>query len=173
MGFPGGASGKKPACQCRRCKRCRFDPWVWKMPWRRAWKSTPVFLPGEPQGQRRLAAYSPWGRKELSVCTHARIHVAMYVFVLSHVRLLPGSCVRGVLQAKYWSGLPFPIPGDLPGPGIEPMTLLSHELAGRFFTVSVTGKALCGSIARSFLMVRHRDLFSHNITLSESPMLLC
>jgi len=27
LGFSGGASGKKPACQCRRCKRCRFDPW--------------------------------------------------------------------------------------------------------------------------------------------------
>ena len=87
MGFPGGPSGKEPACQCRRCKRCRFDPWVWKMPWRRAWKSTPVFLPGEPHGQRRLAAYSPWGRKELSVCTHASIHVSMYVYVLKS-----GSC---------------------------------------------------------------------------------
>ena len=33
---------------------------------------------------------------------------------------LPGSSVRGILQAKYWSGLPFPPPGDLPNPGIEP-----------------------------------------------------
>ena len=41
-GFPGGASGKEPACQC---KRGTFDPWVGKIPWRRAWKSTPVFLP--------------------------------------------------------------------------------------------------------------------------------
>ena len=46
-GFPDGASGKEPACQCRRHKRCRFDPWVRKIPWRRAWHSTPVFLPGE------------------------------------------------------------------------------------------------------------------------------
>ena len=29
LGFPGGTSGKEPACQCRRCKRCRFNPWVW------------------------------------------------------------------------------------------------------------------------------------------------
>ena len=35
-GFPGGASGKKSACQCRRPKRCRFDPWVREIPWRRA-----------------------------------------------------------------------------------------------------------------------------------------
>ena len=35
-GFPGGASGKEPACQCKRCKTCGFDPWVRKIPWRRA-----------------------------------------------------------------------------------------------------------------------------------------
>ena len=34
--FPGGASGKEPACQCKKCKRRRFDPWVRKIPWRRA-----------------------------------------------------------------------------------------------------------------------------------------
>ena len=45
--FPGGTSGKEPACQCRRGKRRGFDPWVRKIPWRRAWQPTPVFLPGE------------------------------------------------------------------------------------------------------------------------------
>ena len=41
-----GASGKEPACQCRRHKRCGFDPWVEKISWRRAWQPTPGFLPG-------------------------------------------------------------------------------------------------------------------------------
>ena len=50
MGFPGGASGKEPACQCRRNKRCIFDPWVRKIPWRKTQQPIPVFLPGE----------SPW-----------------------------------------------------------------------------------------------------------------
>ena len=45
--IPGGTSGKGPACQYRRCKRCRFNPWVGKIPWRRVWQPTPVFLPGE------------------------------------------------------------------------------------------------------------------------------
>ena len=36
MGFPDGTSGKEPACQCTRCKRQRFYPWVRKIPWRRA-----------------------------------------------------------------------------------------------------------------------------------------
>ena len=63
-GFPGGADGKEHACQCRRHKRHRFDPWVGKIPWRRAWQPTPVFLPGESHGQRSLVGCSPWGRKE-------------------------------------------------------------------------------------------------------------
>ena len=58
-------SGKEPACQCRKHKRRGFDPWVGKIPWRRAWQRTPVFLPGESHGQRSLAGCSPWGRKEL------------------------------------------------------------------------------------------------------------
>ena len=62
-----GASGKEPACQCRRCKKCRFDPWVRKIPWRRAWQLTPVLLPGESRGQRSLVGYGPQGHKELDM----------------------------------------------------------------------------------------------------------
>ena len=40
-------TNKKPACQCRRCKKHKFDPWVKKIPWRRTWQLTPVFLPGK------------------------------------------------------------------------------------------------------------------------------
>ena len=58
-GFPGGQSGKEPACQCSRPKRQGFYPWVGKIPWRKAWQPTPVFLPGESQGQRSLVGYSP------------------------------------------------------------------------------------------------------------------
>ena len=39
----------------------RFDPLFGKMPWKRAWQPTPIFLPGESHGQRSLAGYSPWG----------------------------------------------------------------------------------------------------------------
>ena len=62
--FPGGPSGKEPAGQCRRHKRYGFDPWIRKIPWRRKWQPTPVFLSGESHGQRSLAGYSPWGRTE-------------------------------------------------------------------------------------------------------------
>ena len=46
------------------CRRCGFSPWVRKIPWRREWLPTPVFLPGEFHGQRSLVGYSPWGYKE-------------------------------------------------------------------------------------------------------------
>ena len=46
------------------CRRHRFDPWVRKIPWRRAWQPTPIVLPGESHGQRSLVGYSPWGHKE-------------------------------------------------------------------------------------------------------------
>ena len=58
LGFPGGASGKEPSFLCMRHKRCRYDPWVRKILWRRAWQHSPVFLPGESHGQRSLVDYS-------------------------------------------------------------------------------------------------------------------
>ena len=64
MGFPGVTSGKEPTYQCNRHKRYRFNPWVRKIPWRRKWQPTPVFLPRESHGQRSLVGYSPWGHKE-------------------------------------------------------------------------------------------------------------
>ena len=59
--YPRWLSGKESSCQCW---RGRFDPWVGKIPWRRKWQPTPVFLPGESHGQRSLAGYSSRGHKE-------------------------------------------------------------------------------------------------------------
>ena len=42
-----------------------FDLWVRKIPWRRTWQPTPVFLPGKLHRQRSLAGYSPWCRKRI------------------------------------------------------------------------------------------------------------
>ena len=50
---------------CRRQKRSELDPWVRKIPWRRAWQPTPVFLPEKSHGQRSPMGYSPRGCKEL------------------------------------------------------------------------------------------------------------
>ena len=76
-GFSGDSAVKRILLQFRGCRRLGFDPWVGKIPWRRVRQPTPVFLPGEPHGQRGLGGYSPWGRTEsdmtgqLSMRAHA------------------------------------------------------------------------------------------------------
>ena len=51
-----GAGSKGSACNVGDINRSRFDLWVGKIPWRRAWQPTPVILPGKSHGQRRLGA---------------------------------------------------------------------------------------------------------------------
>ena len=66
LGLPWWLSCKESACNVQdACKRCRFNPWVRKMPWRGKWQLTPVFLPWKPHGQRSLVGYRPWGRKRV------------------------------------------------------------------------------------------------------------
>ena len=62
-GFPRGSDGK--ASDCNAGDEIEFNPWVGKIPWRREWLPTPVFLPAEFHGQRKLVGYSPLGHKEL------------------------------------------------------------------------------------------------------------
>ena len=61
-GFLWWLRGKESTCQCR---RCRFDPWVGKIPWIRKWQPTPVFLPGKCHRWSRLVNYSPWGHNRI------------------------------------------------------------------------------------------------------------
>ena len=75
---------KDSTCQC---KRCGFDPWVGKIPWRREWQPTPQVLPGESHEQRILEGYSPWGRKEPDATERAH----MLTYILGGItRLFPG-----------------------------------------------------------------------------------
>ena len=93
--------GKESARQFRRLGRHGFEPQVGKIPWRRKWQLTQVFLPGESHGQRSLADCSPWGCKKSnreSVGTHvgAQTHRAFEIRLLTHqcsvrtVSLAPG-----------------------------------------------------------------------------------
>ena len=79
--FPGDASDKEPACQFRRHKRCRFDSWVEKIPWRRTWQPTPVFLPGESHGQWNLLGY--WVVKSIGL---QRVGLSMHRHTHTHTR---------------------------------------------------------------------------------------
>ena len=72
-GFPGGPSGKEHACQCRKCKTCRFDPWVRKISWRKAWHLTLVFLPGQSHRLRSIGSQR--------VTTEAMYHTSTHILV--------------------------------------------------------------------------------------------
>ena len=64
-GHPRWLRDKGSTCQCR---RCGFNPWVGKIPWRRKWQPTPELLPGKSQGQGRLVGYSPFSQLNMHTC---------------------------------------------------------------------------------------------------------
>ena len=83
----------------------------------------------------------------------------------------------GFSSQEYWGGLPFPSPGDLPDPGIEPVSLMSPELAGRFFTTSTTWEALGPCIGHIQLrtqspQVGRGKVRSSGLSLPRSPLFL-
>ena len=89
--LPRWRSGKETNCQGR---RCRFNPRVGKMPWRRAWQPTPLFLPRESHRQRSLVGYSPWGHKETDT-TKATWHIHTHGGYL-------GKCCLGEKDPLYY-----------------------------------------------------------------------
>ena len=84
--LPGWLSVKEPPCQCRRHKRCRFNPRVGKILWSRKWQPTPVSLPGKFHKQRSLAGYGPWGCKEsdMTECMCAHTHTYTHLHTHTH-----------------------------------------------------------------------------------------
>ena len=69
--LPWWLSVKESASQCR---RHGIHPWLRKIPWRREWQLSPVFLRGKSHGQRRLAGYNPWGHKESDMTEQLSTH---------------------------------------------------------------------------------------------------
>ena len=82
LGFPCWLNGKESACQFR---RCRFNTWVRKIPWRRKWQPTLVFLPGKPHWQRCLVGYSPWGHKESETTSRLNNNNSNVGMLLGHL----------------------------------------------------------------------------------------
>ena len=109
VGFLGGTSGKEPACQCRKCKRLGFDPWVWKIPGRSTWEPTPVFVPGGSHGQRTLAVHRVAESDTTEVTYNARMSVLgssyMNLMVASGEDHLPRE--KGVVAVWDWPILDF------------------------------------------------------------------
>ena len=115
-------SGRESTCPWR---RHGFDPWVRKIPWRRKWQPTPVFLPVESHGRRSLAGYSSKDHKKVEhnlatkqqQYTYSYKHIHEYIYINTYICKTPHSVEFS--REEYWSGLPCPS-GDLPDPGIKP-----------------------------------------------------
>ena len=128
LGLPTWLCGKESACQCRRHKRLGFNPWARKIPWRRKWKPTPVFLPQKSHVQRRLVGCSPWGCRVRHdwdwTCTHTLYYFIGFVAVESL------DCVQLFVTpwtAAHWASCPSQSPGSwLKLMSIELVMLTNH-----------------------------------------------
>ena len=124
---------------------------------------SPGLLPGKSHGQRSLVGYSLWGRKESDTTERLHFHFHFQVvntvfqsrdrlFVAPWIVALQAPLSTGFSRQEYWSGLPFPPPGDLPDPGIQFMSVAS---AGGFFT---TSHLSCHQKGRMFLWLQSHTL---------------
>ena len=117
--FKYSMTSKELTCQCRRHKGRGFNPWVRKFPWRRAWQSTPVFLPGKSHGQKSLLATVHGVEKSWTQLKGLSMH----------------ACIEVKIDAKYqeeWLASA--------GPGIFPNRI--------HFSPSPHRKACCCSVAQ-------------------------
>ena len=117
--------GEELACQCRKCK---FNPWVRKIPWRRKWQPTPVLLPGKSHGLKSLVGYSPWGCKESDTTERLHFHfpLACLGFLLS-IYLSPILYLcNGLWQSIVSFILEVPSPSS---PSPVPWAYFSHYMA--------------------------------------------
>jgi len=96
-------SGKESTCQFR---RRGFNRWVRKIPWRRKWQPTPVFLPGKSHGQRNLAGYSPWGHKELDTIEWLSMQITSCFSNEQVSTSGPKNHVQGMAVISRWSVTP-------------------------------------------------------------------
>ena len=125
-GFPGG-TWWRIYLQCRRHKRCRFDPWVGKIPWRRKWQRTPILLSGKFHGQRSLVGYSPGGCKESDITEHITNRAC---FLKKNVCLFHKIAFLGNFLAVQWLGLSTSTSrtlGSIPGRGTKIPKALRHS----------------------------------------------
>ena len=117
LGLPRWLSGKEFTCQCRRCRRHGFNPWIRKIPWRRKWQPTPALLPGKFHGQQKPTSQSMglqrvrydwvsdhthiyWGKKE----SFKRIQ--LYTYCGSHTKMLFSSLLERILYYHIYNKSP-------------------------------------------------------------------
>ena len=102
MGLPRWCTSNRSACQCRRYKRCRFNPWVREIPLEQEMSTQPVFLPEKSHGQRSLAGYSPCSHQELHTMEQLSTHSTHTCITYS----IYGVIVKFMCQLDWVKGRP-------------------------------------------------------------------
>ena len=92
------------------CRRPGSDPWVRKIPWKRKWQPTLVFLPGEFHGQRSLVGYNPWDLKESNTTKLLNHFSRVRLCATPQTAAHQAAPSLGFSRQEHWSGLPFPSP---------------------------------------------------------------
>ena len=115
-GFPSGRAVKESACQCRRCWRCGFYPWVRKIPWRTKWQPTRVFLPGESPWTEEPGRLQSMGSQSwLWLSDYARAHALSQVSFRNSLLILQltyrGICCICVCSSETRNDLGAPLRG--------------------------------------------------------------
>ena len=100
--LPKWFSGKEPACQCRRHKRCGFNPRIGKISWSRKWQPTAVLLPGKSHGQRSLVGCSSWGRTESDTTERLHFHFSLSFIGEGNGNPLQCSCLENPRDGGAW-----------------------------------------------------------------------
>ena len=105
------------------------------------------------------------------VCVHTQSLSHVWLFVVPWTVACQAPLSTGFFRQEYWSSLPFPTPGDLPDPGIEPTYLVSLALAGRFFTTVAPGQRLYFGY---YSLIRYMvcKCFSHCVGCLFTPLII-
>ena len=93
---------QEPTCQRRRGKRCRFNCWVGKIPWRRKWQFSPIFLPGKFHGERSLVGYCLWEHRELDMTECVGTYMQRPPLIAIIVAWTPVSLYWEKASVSYW-----------------------------------------------------------------------
>ena len=99
--LPRWFNGKESTCQCKRHRRARFHPWVWKMTWNRKWQPTPVFLPGKFYEHRSLAGYSQWGCIESDMTEHTHTQTLTIIYGGIGQTIFNANTEKGHIQSHF------------------------------------------------------------------------
>ena len=102
---------KKPNCHFWRAwSKNKVDPWVGKIPWKRKWQPTLVFLPGKSHGHRSLEGYIPWGRKrvghDLATKQQQQITFKRTSLVVQWLRIHPCNSIEGGFNPWWGTKIP-------------------------------------------------------------------